>query len=768
MTWYFHSQGRRTVLAPGVQYTIGRDPSCDVVVEGSGRVSREHLVLIVLPDELEWSLEDVSTNGSATTEGLFTSGSGSSDLVLQLGGSSGPLVAISRARDFDLQAESRPRWPDDQGLPSGQGSTGIPLGSVTRFGRAPGNDVVLDSLLASPFHAHILSEGNRMVLVDLASARGTYVNGSRVRSQELNVGDTVTMGGQSFRVGEESVLRRVSRSSGITMEVRNVSVQAGSTRLVNDIDLHVAPRSLVAVVGPSGSGKSTLLGALTGLRPATRGTVLMDGQDLYASYADWRFRIGFVPQKDLVPTQLTVREALNYAARLRFPRETSRSERDARIDEVLDELRLSQRADLRIDKLSGGQRKRVSVALELLTKPPVLYLDEPTSGLDPGLDQQLMMLLRELADDGRTVVVVTHAMDNLDLCDRVLVLAAGGYVAYYGPPSGAPQYFGARTWPELFAALESRPGEEWARNYRDWSSREVSSGPSPVDAPTVEVRNSKPEGRGDGALRQLPTLIARTWRVTVSDRAYVSLLVALPLVLAGLGFLVGSAFGLGPGDPPAGLNPDARILLLILVLGATFTGGATSIQEFVKERVIYERERAVGLSRASYALSKALVLGAIASVQGVVFAGLTLVGRPGPQFEFLFGWGSGEVILVVALLACTSCMLGLALSAVLPSLDSTLPVLVIVTMVQIVLSGAIPLRWSAFDDLLGLAIPAAWAFKALAAMTDLDLLLGPGADQDWVASEDVVWESLVAMGVMSVVFVVLATVLLKRSDPGRR
>jgi ABC-type multidrug transport system ATPase subunit/pSer/pThr/pTyr-binding forkhead associated (FHA) protein len=758
MVWYVHIGDRRVILAPGVAYTVGRDADCDIVAADSNRVSRHHLTIEVSEEPLQWTVTDISVNGSASADGLFVSSSGNDPLCLQLGGTEGPRLLLTRSRDANLEDWPPPVWPERQ-MPE-------PLvNAVTRFGRAPDNDIVIDSLLASNHHAHVVRDETTLTIIDLASARGTFVNGQRVQRHDLRLGDAVTMGGQVFRVEADGHLGRVSLASGISMRIRDVSVRAGSVTLLHDVDLDVGPRSLTAVVGPSGSGKSTLLGALTGLRPADRGQVLLDGQDLYSSYADWRYRIGFVPQQDLVPPQLSVREALTYAARLRFPSDTSSAERAARIDEVLRELKLTDRADLRIDRLSGGQRKRVSVALELLTKPPILYLDEPTSGLDPGLDQQLMLLLRELADDGRSVVVVTHAMDNLNVCDNVLVLAAGGYVAYYGPPRDAPAYFGAEDWPGLFLALEGRPGRDWAQRF----AAHLANGERPL--PGEESRqpaNRLPPTRSDGGLRQLPTLVARTWRVTVSDRTYLALLVALPLVLAGLGFLVGSAAGLGPGDPPTGLNPDARILILILILGATFTGSATSIQEFVKERVIYQRERAVGLSRVSYVLSKAIVLGIIAALQGAVFATLTLAGRPGPQDSLLLGWGTGEIVIIISLLAVTSCMLGLALSAVLPSRESTLQALVIVTMLQIVLSGAIPLRWPSIDNVVGLAIPAAWAFKACAALTDLDALLGPAAEQDWEATTSVVTTSLMVLAGMAVVFIVAAIALLRRSDPGRR
>jgi len=379
-----------------------------------------------------------------------------------------------------------------------------------------------------------------------------------------------------------------------------------------------------------------------------------------------------------------------------------------------------------------------------------------------------MLLLRELADDGRTVVVVTHAMDNLNLCDRVLVLAAGGHVAYYGPPAGAAPYFKARDWPGVFVALEGKSGRDWAEEFeRSGLADETSEVPGGSQEPPTTVIRREPV-RKEGFWRQWRTLMSRTWKVTISDRAYLALLIFLPIALAGLGFLVGSAAGLGASDEPGGLNPDARILLLVLILGATFTGAATSIQELVKERVIYQRERAVGLSPTAYVASKAVVLGLIALVQGVVFALLTLVGRGSAQTPLLLGSGHLDVALVIGMLAFTSCMLGLALSAVIPTREATLPVLVIVTMLQIVLSGAIPLRWEDIDSVVGVAVPAYWSFQALVAIVDLPALLGPAADPEWIIGIERVRLSLGILAAMSLTLVVIAVLLVRRSDPGRR
>lgn len=756
MRWFLVTGEQRIPLSPGVRYVVGRDEESDIVVGGFERVSRRHVEIDVAADGESWTVRDLSTNGTAWSGGYLEELTGTDELALVLGGPHGPLCVLTEERRRDLATVARPVWP-------GRGNLAAP-----RLGRAIDNDVVIDSLLASPHHARVIKQGDERVIIDLSSARGTFVNGSRVSQATLREGDIVSIGGQSFLIGAAGGFERVALVDGVPLEARGLAVLAGGQTLLNGVSFSVPPRSLVAVVGPSGSGKSTLLNSLTGVRPADRGQVLIDGQDFYRHFDDWRFRVGYVPQQDLVPPQLTVKQALTYAAKLRFPSDTTAAERRARVEQVLADLKLSERRELRIDHLSGGQRKRVSVALELLTRPPVLFLDEPTSGLDPGLDQQLMMLLRELAHDGRTVLVVTHAMENLDLCDRVLVLAAGGYLAYYGPPQKAAAYFGAKDWPGVFLALESRPSHEWARDFEA----------SKVADPTVEIPPEPPKVimpatplapvRRESGIRQWATLAGRTFKVTIADRAYLALLVALPIVLAGLGFLVGTNNGLGLSDSPDGLNPDARILLLVLILGAAFTGAATSIQELVKERVIYQRERAVGLSPGAYITSKAAVLGSIAFLQGVVFAFLTLLGRPAAAEPLVTAWPHLDVMLIVGLLAATSCMLGLALSAVIPTREATLPVLVIVTMVQLVLSGAIPLRWGEIDDVVGVMVPAYWAFKALVAITDLPLLLGPAADEDWQVSTDVVFFSAGILMAMAALFIVASVVLVRRSDPGRR
>ena len=238
------------------------------------------------------------------------------------------------------------------------------------------------------------------------------------------------------------------------LRVKNVSVSAGGTRILNMVELTLHPGEMCALIGPSGAGKSTLIKALLGLRDPDEGSVMM-GSHQVAELGP----VGYVPQDDALHRALTVRRELTYAAELRMP-ETSAEERQSRIAQVLDQVDLGDRSDVRIRRLSGGQRKRVSVALELLTGPPLLILDEPTSGLDPGLEARTMTILSEVAGTGRIVLVATHAMESIERADALCVLV-GGHVAFFGPPREALSYFRVDRYAELFRQLEKQSPSAW-------------------------------------------------------------------------------------------------------------------------------------------------------------------------------------------------------------------------------------------------------------------------------------------------------------------
>ncbi|EIV93442.1 ATP-binding cassette domain-containing protein [Frankia sp. QA3] len=648
-----------------------------------------------------------------------------------------------------------------------------------RMGRSRDNEINVGDLLASRHHAELHISLGGVELVDLASANGTFVNGHRISRAPVMQRDVIAIGHHLFQLEGSSLVEYVD-SGDVAFEVQDVSVWAGTKQLMHDMTFRLPGRSLLGVVGPSGAGKSTLLNALTGFRPADRGSVRYAGRDLYAEYDELRRRIGYVPQADPLHDQLTVREALLYGSELRFPADTTAAERRARVEEVIGQLGLSAHADTRVSQLSGGQKKRTSVALELLTRPSLLFLDEPTSGLDPANDQSVMETLRGLAkgggagsadESGRTVIVVTHSVLFLDLCDFILVLAPGGHVAYFGPADGALRFFGKQDFREfaaVFRELEATPGDQMAARFRA-SEFFV---PSAVVAPAVRKAPPElPSVRQQPVTAQLATLTRRYWRVVLADRSYLRLIIAYPFLLGIVPRVLKAPDGLGP--LPQTPNADATKVLVVLVLCACFMGMANSIREIVKERAIYRRERTIGLSRTAYLGSKIILLTAITTAQCLVFTLIAVVGRTPPQAAAL-GSPLLECLLAVIVAALASMMIGLFVSTLIDNADKAMPILVLVTMGQLVFSGGLTsMTGRLVLEQISFLVPARWGFAALASTDDLNVVSKLGNPTLRTDPPDRLWEHsagtwaldiLIAV-VIGAVALALTTLMLRRIEP---
>ena len=554
-------------------------------------------------------------------------------------------------------------------------------------------------------------------------------------------------------------------------------------RLLCGVDLNASPGTLTAIIGPSGAGKTTLSRLLTGQAHPSAGQVILEGYDLHANYGALRSRIGFVPQDNVVHHQLTTRQALGYAARLRLPPGTTAAEYDARCAAVMDELGLTERADVRVDRLSGGQRKRVSVAIELLTSPTMLVLDEPTTGLDPALDKQVMELLRQLAEDGRIVILVTHSLEYLNLTDQVLLLGPGGRPVYLGPPDGIEPAFGTDDWPEIFQRVADKPKALWHRYLQragmsaddidlldegsEWLMGPRKTPSLPPDSLAAGVRRS---------VLQALTLIRRQVRLIFADLGYAIFLLILPIVSGALALIVPGDTGFGkPGPPDAAGMPstEAAQLLMLLIFAGCFMGAGLTFRDLISERQIFLRERSAGVAPSSYLVSKLVVFGVFAIVQAVVLVTVVLLVKPRPGAGVLFKSGSTELVVDVAAAAICSMCFGLLLSALARSSDQVTPLLVVFAMAQLVLSGGwVPV--TARDGLQQFAAiwPSRWGFASGASTVDLRGLLGDLVQKDnlWNHTTGHWWLNIgVLVGMSAVVsFITFMQLRLHNVAPRRR
>jgi ABC-type multidrug transport system ATPase subunit/pSer/pThr/pTyr-binding forkhead associated (FHA) protein len=768
--------------------TIGRDPGCTVVVDHP-LVSRHHATLHA--DGGLWVLEDAGSRN-----GVFVGGTRVAMVTIhgvtsvRLGDAeTGPLIAIEPAAD---------RMPP-VAAPGLQSVIHRPEATTVRIGRDSDNDIVIDDdLLVSRHHAEVRRRGDGgWEIVDLRSHNGTFVNGRRIDSARLDERDAVGIGRHVFRAVGGSLEEYVDRGA-ISFQAVGLTVwNPSGVALLDDVGFALGDRAFLAVVGPSGAGKSTLLNALTGFRPAPRGTVLYDGRDLYADYDDLRARIGFVPQDDILHLSLTVHQALDYAARLRFAGDVTDQERRQRVDEVIVELGLTARRDVPIAHLSGGQRKRVSVALELLARPSLLFLDEPTSGLDPGYERSLMELLRQLADGGRTVVVVTHSVQSLRLCDRVLFLAPGGRAAYFGPPQLALAYFDRDDFQEVFQDLSADDGRDWKARFVAHQDHDtyVTGPQTRVPAAEREVRMPTPR-TGVSWGRQVSTLTRRYARVLASDRRNLALLLLQAPVLGAL-----MLFALPAGElaaPPPGqlrLLSKAPLVLFIVTLGGTWIGASNAAREIVKELPILRRERAVGLSLSAYITSKVVVLGALTGLQCALLTTIALSRQDGPPEAVVLGWPLGEMIVAVALAGIAAMALGLLLSAVARTNDQAMTVLPIILILQFVLAAGCVFPELADKPVLAqlsYVSTAQWGFSGEASTSGLNELqkfnvlaekvptidlshperaldsleVGATGRAQWDHTAEAWAVSIVALVALTALFLVSTSLALRRYEPG--
>nr|WP_253855779.1 FHA domain-containing protein [Mycobacterium colombiense] len=611
-------------------------------------------------------------------------------------------------------------------------------GAMT-IGRAAENDIVVSDVLASRQHATLVPTQLGTEIRD-NSVNGTFVNGTRIGSAILSEDDIVTIGNVDLVFRDGTLTEHgggATRTGGL--EVRDVKyVVDNGKQLLDDISLTARPGTLTAVIGGSGAGKSTLARLIAGYTTPTSGSVTFEGHNIHAEYASLRSRIGIVPQDDVVHRQLTINQALGYAAELRLPPDTSKADRAKVVAQVLEELDLTKHADTRVEKLSGGQRKRASVALELLTGPSLLILDEPTSGLDPALDLQVMTMLRQLADAGRVVLVVTHSLSYLDVCDQVLLMAPGGKTAYCGAPDQIGGAMGTTNWAKIFTQVGADPDEA---NRRFLEQNEAQKRPQKYLPDKTDEPSSLGEPVHTSVRRQISTIARRQVRLVIADRAYFVFLALLPFILGSLSLTVPGSNGFHVPAPNAGTPDEAAQILALLMPAAAFMGTALTIRDLVGERAIFQREQAVGLSTTAYLLAKSAVFCGFAILQSAIVTAIVVIGKGAPtRGAVLFGHSTvGATVELFATVAATcvaSAILGLAISSLVRSSEQIMPLFVVTVMAQLVLCGGmVPVTGRLGLNQLSWAMPARWGYAAASSTVDLRHLV-----PDSLLSQDRFWQ----------------------------
>ena len=702
--------GTTEVPLQGDAITLGREADNQVRVDADV-VSRHHLVL--RRSGTAYIAEDLGTTNGIRVGGVRVERHELRD---------GDILDIAGV--VSLRYSTSP-----VGAPAEQQDVSLDANRTVTIGRGDGCDLRLAHPTVSLVHARVSpGPGGGRVVEDLGSTNGTYVNGIRLAAGEqraLAPGDVVQVGPVRLHLSAQGI-RREDHSQHIRLTAVGLNQRVSDKlNLLQNISVVIEPQEFVAIVGVSGSGKSTLLGALSGLRPATDGDVLLNETSLYDHFQAFRTTLGYVPQDDILHRDLPVGRALNYAAELRLPDDTGEAERHQRVESVMATLGLNERKETPVGRLSGGQRKRVSIGAELLTQPGLFFLDEAPSGLDPGTESQLMRLLRKLADDGHTIALITHATKNVMLCDQVLFLARGGNLAYYGPPDQALGYFGVEDFDGIYEKLEAEKSpEEWAALYRASSQyqefvvRRLAATPGGMPVPGSAAMAARPApaaGRTSSAWHQFRVLSARYFDLIRRDRVNFALLFLLAPALSLIDLIA------WPGDTldrQTGDGSRAMTMFFLAALIPFLVGSLSSVREIVKESAIYARERAVALRIWPYLWSKIAIASVFALYHGAVLfaAKAILIEYPGISTS---DFAAMYVTLVLAVIS--GVMWALLISAVTRKEEQAMMLIIGVIVVQLVFSGGlVPISdLGPVGAVLASLDSTSWALKGLTAASGI-------------------------------------------------
>jgi len=608
-------------------------------------------------------------------------------------------VIFENAEVKDDKSKITPKTKQDTNHDSEDFKQKISQKGEISIGRSATNEITLDDPTVSRFHANISFVDNAYWVEDLKSTNKTYLNGTELKEKtRLKDSDVITISFYSLNLleGLKDLRKQRNAIEAIAIQKKYPNNKIG----LQSLSLEIPHSTFAALMGPSGCGKSTLLKCLNADNPATAGEVFIHGLSLEKNFNLIKKKIGYVPQDDIIHKELSVFKTLYYAAKLRLPDDTTDEEINRRIDKVIQSLNLDQDKDKdirnsKVASLSGGQRKRISIAVELLTEPTILFLDEPTSPLDPETIENFLKSLQDLTKEGTTIVMVTHKPEDLNYVDQVIFLGTQGHLTYKGPSNLLTSHFEVNNIVEVYSKMSNL--DKVSKYYQ--KPQEIAY----QKENAVEIKRDKP----DSLFLQLYWLIIRYLKIKINDKENLILLLAQPIIIAGLVCLVFNEFRIG--------------VLFLMAISAVWFGISNSAKEIVGELSVYKRERMFNLNIHTYILSKWSVLSIIAFIQTIIFVSIIYVNfkvnanSDFPETYLRSFWQSTFFMFYISFSAT---LVGLLLSAFFNTTEKVMTVVPIMLMPQIMLAGVMTKIDSTLVEILSFVTLGRWGTEGFARIQD--------------------------------------------------
>lgn len=631
--------------------------------------------------------------------------------------------------------------------------------NVVTIGRDYECDIVLNHVSVSLNHAKIFKKNNSYVLSAVNSTSGVIVNGSLLKGEvALKERDVILIANVKLVYSKGRILYQLY-DKGVNLEAidvgKTVLLKRKKKVILEHADLSVKPGEFVAFIGGSGAGKSTFMNCISGVSKPTSGQVLVNGNDLFSNYSVLKNIIGYVPQEDIVYTDLTLIDMLGYAANLRMPDDATFKEKRKRIEEVLEIVELTNKKDVMIKNLSGGQRKRASIAVELIADPKLFFLDEPTSGLDPGTERNMMKTLRKMADKGKTVILVTHNTLNLHLCDKVVFMGYGGKVCFAGKPNDALTFFGVNNFVDIYNLITDDV-DTWYEKYNDSVYKEKVEGVV-VTQKVSTFKNNR------SFFKQFFTLTRRYSKTIINNKQQLfMLLLQGPLCAFLLSLVV--------NEKVFEYYDETKTLLFAIATTSIWLGLLNSIQEICKEEVILKKEYMANLKLSAYLASKIFVLIILSLIQAFLLITTLVMLVEVPQNGIVYSWFL-EAVIVCFLSIVSASSLGLIVSCLSKSPSVAMSFAPILLVPQLLFSKLLfPLE--GFMDFISNFILCRWTVEALGTSNDLNSMITSiqdiipnytrDAEDAYLFTSQHFYNDLAVIVLMTVILIVICYLILRK------